>query len=319
MIERVMARYRRFAEQEAHGHSPLYEAIALGIAGDPKLLDILAHLPEVKQQPNLLLAALRLVAGTPADWPDFRARLMQHLDAVLRVVRERDTQTNEPARCAVLLPLLARLHQPLALLEVGASAGLCLLMDRYRYDYGGVVVGREGDAPVFACRASGSTPVPDRVPDISWRAGLDLSPLNLRDEQHVAWLEALVWPDQTERLDRLRAAIATARSVSVRVMKGDLVDGVASVLDQAPKGPTPVVFHSAVLGYVADPARRAAFVEAVFDQGAVWVSNEVPRVFPEIAERASRPGPPGAFLLAVNGEPMAWTDPHGAWIDWLED
>src|SRR5690242_11426748 len=126
MIERVMARYRRFAEQEAHGHSPLYEAIALGIAGDPKLLDILARLPEVKQQPNLLLAAVRLVAGTPADWPDFRARLMQHLDAVLRVVRERDTQTNEPARCAVLLPLLARLHQPLALLEVGASAGLCL-------------------------------------------------------------------------------------------------------------------------------------------------------------------------------------------------
>jgi hypothetical protein len=106
---------------------------------------------------------------------------------------------------------------------------------------------------------------------------------------------------------------------SVRVMKGDLVDGLASVLDQAPKGPTPVVFHSAVLGYVADPTRRAAFVETVFDQGAVWVSNEVPGVFPEIAERASRPGPPGAFLLSLNGVPIAWTDPHGAWIDWLEE
>jgi hypothetical protein len=71
--------------------------------------------------------------------------------------------------------------------------------------------------------------------------------LNPRVYQHVAWLEALVWPRQPERLEHLRAAIATARSGTVRVMKGDPVDGLASVVDQAPRGPTPVVFHSAVL------------------------------------------------------------------------
>jgi hypothetical protein len=318
MIERVMARFRRFAEEEARGHSPLYEAIALGVAGDPKVLDTLARLPEAKQQPNLLFAALRFVCGAPSDWPDFRARLMRRLDEVMRVVAERDTQTNEPGRCAVLLPLLARLHQPLALLEVGAAAGLCLLPDRYAYDYGGQGAVHAGASPVLACRANAATPVPAQVPDIAWRAGLDLNPVNLRDEQQVAWLEALVWPDQPERLERLRAAIAVARASGVRVMKGDLLDNLPSVLDQAPRGPTPVVFHSAVLAYVRDPARRAAFTRAVFDQGAVWICNEVPGAFPDIAERAARPGPPGSFLLSVNGNPVAWTDPHGAWIDWLE-
>ena len=60
------------------------------------------------------------------------------------------------------------------------------------------------------------------------------------------------------------------------------------------------------------------FARAVFDHAAVWISHEVPGVFPDIAARAARPGPAGSFLLAVNGHPVAWTDPHGAWIDWLE-
>jgi hypothetical protein len=82
-------------------------------------------------------------------------------------------------------------------------------------------------------------------------------------------------------------------------------------------GPTIVVFHSAVLGYVTEPSKREAFARTVFDHAAVWISHEVPGVFPEIAARATRPGPAGSFLLAVNGHPVAWTDPHGAWIDWL--
>ena len=108
MTDRLAARYRRFAETEAHGHSPLYEALAFGIAGDADVLAFVSTLPADKQQPNLLLAAVRHIAGTPADWPAFRAALLSQPDAVRATMLARSTQTNEPARCAVLLPALAR-------------------------------------------------------------------------------------------------------------------------------------------------------------------------------------------------------------------
>src|SRR5262249_19045532 len=127
----VAARYLCFAEVGARGRSPLYEEIARGVAADREVLDFLLVLPAEKQQPNLLLAAVRHLFGTPAGWSGFRETLLANRDAVAAVMQRRSTQTNEPARCATLLPALARLPQPLALIEVGASAGLCLLPDRY--------------------------------------------------------------------------------------------------------------------------------------------------------------------------------------------
>jgi len=317
MSDALIAHFTRFAEQEARGHSPLYEALALGVAGDRKLIGLVEALPPHKRQPNLLFAAYRQVCGVPDDFPDFRRRLMRRASEVVAVMMARSTQTNEPGRCAVLLPLLARLHQPLALLEVGASAGLCLIPDHYAYDYDGVRVGTANAGPVFSCHANDATPIPDTVPRVVWRAGLDLSPLSPHDPDHVSWLENLIWPDQPDRLTRFRAALDTARAHPVRVWSGDLRTDLQSLLSSAPVGPTIVVYHTAVLGYVRDPAEKAAFRAMVWDNSAVWISNEAPHVYPEIAAAARRPGPPGSFLLAVNGVPVAWTDPHGAWIDWL--
>src|SRR5262249_18386367 len=112
--EQIAARYRRFAEVEARGHSPLYEAFALGVAGDPFALQFLADLPDENRQPNLLFAALRHRCGRPADWPAFLLLLQEHADAVRTTMLTHRTQTNEPARCAVLLPVLVQLPQPLA-------------------------------------------------------------------------------------------------------------------------------------------------------------------------------------------------------------
>ncbi len=316
MIERIAAQFRRFAEKEARGHSALYEALALGVAGDGDLLALLAGLPPDKQQPNLLFAAVRLVCGTPADFPSFRASLLGRAADVVAAILAHRTQTNEPGRCAVLLPVLARLHQPLALIEVGASAGLCLIPEQYAYDYNGTRLGA-AMAPVFPCLANDPTPIPQALPRITWRAGLDLEPVSPRDPDQMAWLEALIWPDQPERLSRFRAAADLVRRTSVRVRRGDLTTDLGTLIDEVPNGPTIVVFHSATLAYVPDPAARAAFATLLWERSAVWISNEAPFVFPDIAARAPRPGPAGAFLLAVNGRPVAWTDPHGAWIDWL--
>src|SRR6185312_17196018 len=149
----IAAAYREFA-RAARGRSPLYVEIAGAIAEDEALVDRIASLPSEKQQPNLILGAAKYLFGTARDWPEFRKRVESHWDAVVMVMMARRTQTNEPARCATLLPLLATLPQPLALLEVGASAGLCLLPDKYAYDYGGRFVGpskENADPPVFHC------------------------------------------------------------------------------------------------------------------------------------------------------------------------
>jgi hypothetical protein len=315
MTEAIARRFRRFAEVEASGHSPLYEALCHSIATDPAILNFLAELPEAKRQPNLLLAAVRFVCGVQTRPEDFRAALLAHRPAVRAEMLRRRTQTNEPARCAVLLPVLSRLPGPLALLEVGSSAGLCLLPDRYGYAYGGHDA--FGAEPVFPCVANAATPVPAQCPDIVWRAGIDLNPLDVRDDDDMAWLETLVWPDQPDRAARLHAAIAAARLDPPRIVAGDLLTALPALAAEAPGDATLVVFHTAVLSYVADPADRAGFVRTVRDLHAVWISNEAPFVFPDIAARLSGPMRRGPLLLAVNGEPTAWTDPHGAWIDWI--
>ncbi len=287
MTEAIARHFRRFAEIEAAGRSSLYEALCHGVAADPEILHFLADLPEQKQQPNLLLAAVRFVCGVQNNPADFRIALLAHRDTVRAEMLRRRTQTNEPARCASLLPILVQLPGPLALLEVGASAGLCLLPDRYGYAYAGHAP--FGPEPRFPCRADGATPVPAAVPAVVWRAGIDLNPLDVRNDDDMAWLEALVWPDQPDRAARLRAAIAIARKDPPRIVAGDLLTMLPSLAAEAPADATLVVFHTAVLAYVTDPAVRAEFVRTVRDLHAVWISNEAPYVFPDIAARLAGP------------------------------
>jgi hypothetical protein len=313
-------RYRTFAEDEAKGVSPLYEALARAVVESETLLGFISSLPEAKQQPNLVFAAVRHLYGTPADAAHFAELVARHPEPVRALILRRSTQTNEPGRCAVLLPALARLPQPLALLEVGASAGLCLLPDRYGYDYGRVRLHppspSEHQPPVFPCRASDTTPLPDEIPRIAWRAGIDLNPVDLHDPEEAAWLETLVWPGNEPHAERLRAAIRIARECPLGVTKGDLCVELRRVAATAPRNATLVVFHSAVLTYVSVEDRER-FALLVAELGAAWISNEAPRVMPEIAAKLAVAPPASQFLLAVDGDSVALTAPHGHSIEWL--
>jgi hypothetical protein len=319
-LERLRAGYREFAEYEAAGRSALYVELAAGVAEDDELLRWLDGLPVGKRQPNLMFAAARVVGGTPPSFEALRELLAERRDEVEAVLLARRTQTNEPARCATLLPLLASLPQPLALLEVGASAGLCLLPDRYAYRYELADAAppapfQLGDgAPVLHCRVSGPAPLPTAVPEIAWRAGLDLDPVDIGDPEQMEWLEALVWPGEGDRLQTLRAALDVAREDPPRVVQGDLTRDLPALAAEAPRDATLVVFHTAVLAYVASDG-RAAFREAVRSLDAVWIANEAPRIL----ELDPAPVPPSLFVLARDGAPVAWTDPHGVCLTWLGD
>src|SRR5690606_23501967 len=118
------------------------------------------------------------------------------------------------ARCALHVPVLASLPGTLALIEVGASAGLCLYPDRYSYRYGdrAQLDPEDGPSPVVIETAiEGDVPDVSALPDVVWRAGIDLNPLDVTSEEDVAWLDALIWPEHEERRARLRAAVDLAR------------------------------------------------------------------------------------------------------------
>jgi hypothetical protein len=157
-LEKIRDCYVRFAQNEAFGVSPLYEALARRVATSDRLLRFISSLPTAKHQPNLLFAAVRHLCGTPRDPSVFEQWVVANEDAVRDLMLSRRTQTNEPGRCATLLPILSGLPGPLALIEVGASAGLCLLPDFYGYDYGRALLrppSLEGiEPPVFPCRAN---------------------------------------------------------------------------------------------------------------------------------------------------------------------
>lgn len=310
-------RYLAFARREAHGVSATYESYAISAAKNSDLLNRLLHLPDGKQQPNLLFAATRHAVGLPDAEFDFSRHVLDAWDEIRPIILSRSTQTNEPGRCASLLPALGQIEGPLAIIEVGAAAGLCLLADRYGYDYGRAQLSvTDGSAPVFPCKASDQTPIPPSHPEIIWRAGLDLNPLDVRSAEDMQWLKTLVWPEQTERLSRLEAAISVARRDPPKVIAGDLLEATEALAAQAPGNARLVIFHTAVLNYVA-PEVRKQFATLVKDIGAEWLANEGARILPEVTSTNLLEDRPGAFVLSHNGCAIARTGPHGQFVDYL--
>ncbi|SDR78834.1 DUF2332 domain-containing protein [Agrococcus carbonis] len=318
---KVCDAYLRWARVEAEERSPRYAEWARGVAADQALCAAIAELEPVKRQPNLLFAAARFEGVPLQPWSAVRDAVHAAWPRIRSTMLARMTQTNEARRMATLLPAIAHLEGPIALVEVGASAGLCLYPDRWRYRFGaGKYVGDAG-LPLLETDASPSTPLPERLPEVAWRGGIDLQPLDPDDPDTRAWLEALVWPDASggidgARVDRVRTAIAIARRERAHVRRGDLsVDTRAIVEEAARHAPTVVVWHSAVLAYVS-AFERAGFADLMAQLPVTWVANEGATL--EIGPPAPWASP-GGFVLRRDAEPLAITDPHGGAITWLDD
>lgn len=326
--------YRHFSQQEAKGESRTFELWAAGVADDPEVLALLEQLPSAKRQPNLVFAAARWHrAVTPSGYADpgaLRETLLTRWPQVRETILARSTQTNEVARCATLLPVLGGLEGPLALLEVGASAGLCLHPDRWSYRYlddAGAQVARvdpsSGPSPVVLdCTVRGPVVIPPSLPEVVWRGGIDLNPLDLSVPDTARWLETLVWPEHEDRRARLAAACRVVADAPVDITRGDLLADLDAVVDrarsQAPDA-TLVLFHSAVIAYLDDAGRRqwqqlahdvVARVRAAGGR-AHWVSNEGASVLPDVTATATCAGEGSDFCLGLDGSAVGWTHGHG--------
>jgi len=316
----VVERYARFARDEAPGRSDLYAEWADGVAGDEVIAGILARIPATRRQPPLVFAVSRMLGAPEAAFPAWAEWVREHADALVTEASTRRLQTNEPQRCAALLPALAGVDGPVALLEIGVSAGLCLYPDRYSYRYrgsDGVAALDPEDGPsavVLDCAAHGDPPL--RLPNVVWRAGIDLHPLDAADPGDRRFLTSLVWPGESGRADRIRAALDIVADDPPLLVAGDATDPAVlrALASRAPQGATLVVTTPGVLPHIARDGRER-LIATIRGLDAVWITIDPPALH-EWRHPLTDPGAWGGFVLARDDETLAAVDPLGGFVRW---
>jgi hypothetical protein len=251
--------------------SKLYASLARAYADDPIVAEIVGEHQPRWEAPLRLFGGvhyLQLAGVVQHPWAKLGGVLEANRDWLTRFVAEHPVQTNEVQRCWGLLPgfLSAVDERPLDLVELGPSAGLNLFWDRYRYRYGEQTWGSP-DAPLELTGEAEGGPPPELFSHraaVRRRTGIDRRPVDVTTDHGARVLEAFVWADQVERLERVRKAIEIARTDPPRLMQGDFVEVLPALLAERDLDALTVVFHSASLMYLREDDR--ALVESALEQ-----------------------------------------------------
>lgn len=293
---------------------PLGDAVPLRSAGALHALHLAGKAPELAP----------IYAGRPADDTAIIAGAVLTHAAFLLPWLDGPPQTNEAGRSssfvAAMLWLAERgLPARFECLEIGSSAGINLMIDRYAYDLGGVKVGPGDDAAMGFTPEWRGEPPPDRAIGFASLKGCDVAPIDLTDPAQALKLRAYTWPEHTVRFERLEAAIAAAQAAKPDLVRMDAADFVERQLarPQAP-GTTRVLMHSIVWQYVPEDQREritramaAHGAQAAQDRALAWIALEADRTLLNHGLRVRYwPGGEDARLLAA-------AHAHGAWIEWM--
>jgi hypothetical protein len=371
LVEEPLAEhFRAFAAVFERDGGTTYATICRAVAGDDDVLSLLDGAPLPQRRPLLLLAAVHflllggaqdplaafydtvgVVRGNPpgprpagdvaVSFTDF---CRVHRAELERLIATRTTQTNEVGRCSSLLPGLCHVaagyawHEPLSLLDLGASAGLNLLFDDYAYTYraaqGDAVrtTGVPGSEVALECTVRDDlTSLPElRLPVMAERVGLDLAPVDPLSDDEARWLLACLWPDNLARFGRLRAALANVRASAhpPRLERGNMLTDLSRVVATMPGDWPLVVFHSWVATYLSEDEQRALteqvavlgarrrvhhlYCESPFETpGLPTPPSPVRREGPDLATALVHVDPGGGQAVR-----LADTHPHGYWIRW---
>lgn len=342
-VDKAAESFRYYARTVYPGRSPLYLSLAMRVAEDPELLAIAAKAWKKDALPNLFFSAVhflllrgehhQLAAFYPSlnnnskhydlAYPYLRSFVLEHKNEIDEIIGTRFVQTNEVGRCAILVPafeLVARQskNRPLVLIEIGSSAGLTLLWDRYHYRYDKGLQCGNPDSPVqVECLLRGKKrpPVPNRFPEIASRLGVDLNPLDLNEPENVQWLRALVWPEHQKRAYQLERAIQLARHAPQQIVRGDALELLPSLIERIQQDAQLCIFHSFTLSLAdGEPRERLEYMlaNASEKRNLFHISFEWPR---------NSETPLLGLASLSNGKRtekvLASCNAHGEWLEWL--
>ena len=304
MTETGRSEIERLAGHFSHGSSifvtsPLYRSLCRTVAQDPEILELLTGRRPGQQASYLFFGAVHYLllrgarhplagyypslagpahaaagpahaAADPATaGPALQDFCRLHREELAGLIATRLVQTNVVKRAAALRLALSAIRprcgpRPVHLIEVGASAGIHLHADRFRYVVGGRAFGPANSAVTIETEWRGPGPPPDldNVPPIASRTGVDLHPVPVTDPDERLWLRALVWPENQHAASLLTAALDGIAADPPPVIAGDAIDVCPDLGRNLPPGEPRVVFHAATRMHVP-PHRRAAFDAAI--------------------------------------------------------
>ncbi|WP_086608080.1 DUF2332 domain-containing protein [Erythrobacter donghaensis] len=293
--------------------APLADALSLRVAGGLHALHLSGAAPELAP----------IYGGEDADDAAVIADVIAEHEAALLPWLDGPPQTNEAGRSANFIAAMLWLAEQglpprFECLEIGSSAGINLMLDRYAYDLGGVSVGPKHAVMAFRPEWHGAPP-PTRDIAIASTKGCDVAPVDLTDPAQALRLKAYIWPEHTVRFERMDAAIRAASERKPDIVQMNAADFVeAELAKPQAAGTTRMLMHSIVWQYV--PVDQQARVTAAMEAAGAKATPEHPLAWVMVeADRSVH-----RHKLTVRYWPgeaeetqLTWSHPHGADVEWL--
>lgn len=338
-LEKLSKRFKKFAEQECKGSSSLYEHLAMCISADLELLQLSAHAREGQPVPNLLFGAVHylLLGGishqlseyyativeNPRDpfqaFHDFKDFCIRYRSEIISILKNKLVQTNEVRRCAYLYPSFCQIYKiaqkSLALIEIGTSAGLQLLWDKYSYSYNDKsnMYGNQESELELSTEIRGKN-IPlmlDHSPPVTSRIGLDLNINNLSNREDYLWLKALIWPEHQERIFQFEQAASYLKGQALELIEGDGVSLLPEIASEIPTDSSICVFHT----HVANQLPREAKMLLLNHIKDIGSKREIYHLYNNMWDADLH------LDYYIKGKEysliLAKIDGHGRWFEWL--
>ncbi|MFD1851288.1 DUF2332 domain-containing protein [Oceanobacillus bengalensis] len=330
-------KFINFAIKECKGSSQLYEYLSLKVAEDKEILKLASHAREGQPVPNLLFGAVHylLLKGKTHNLKEFypsitkKSRSVEesyayfkdfcelYTDEVIPILKNKLVQTNEVRRCSYLFPTFKYIYdivkKPLALIEIGTSAGLQLLWDKYGYSYEtNEIYGDKNSEVHISSQIIGENPpfLHGGIPPVTSRIGIDLNIIDLTNNEDYLWLNALIWPNHNERRDLFKKAARYIRANPLTLIEGDGVKLLPELSKDISREYSICIFHTHVANQMPLDMKKR-LLEQVKMIGA---DREIFHVYNNIQDRDLH------LDYYIDGKEYAnkvgKTDGHGRWFSW---
>ncbi|MCA1009128.1 DUF2332 domain-containing protein [Halobacillus halophilus] len=337
MNSKLASIYRTFAQEECRGVSRLYEVLARNIAEDEDILKLSEKANKGQPVPNLLFGAVHylLLQGKPHKlnhfyrsiteqpenpenvFPYFKNFCRMYSKEIESLLKTKLVQTNEVRRCAYLYPVFCEIYRltkkPLAMIELGTSAGLQLLWDQYSYAYGGEEVygNRQSSLLLSSEVRTSSTPFLLKTsPPAGKRIGVDLNVSDLSNQEEYLWLKALIWPEHNERRLLFEKAALHYAENPPQLVEGDAVELVPELAAIVSESETLCIFHTHVANQFS-PLMKKKLLYKIQDIGR---RRDVFHIYNNMDDQKLH------VDAVINQEEqkhtIGRTDGHGRWFEW---